>query len=190
MHYDANDNFEYMLKQASLEALGKKLTTEGPHKIEGTSRRVRGLLGGNYVFDTTAARYVWEHPYCPCLYSHFHSIISCVFLQIGQMGDLKRMLDPYFYIPKTAFKKGALERVDPSAKKPYWLGKLSAGGKSTDRVLAFDHAGPLEDLVRIEVSALGVYCQFLHASRLTGQMAGSSKTRSFSVLTPKTPTSE
>jgi hypothetical protein len=42
-----------------------------------------------------------------------------VFLQIGQMGYLKRMPDPYFYIPKTAFKKGALERVDPSAKKPY-----------------------------------------------------------------------
>jgi hypothetical protein len=48
-----------------------------------------------------------------------------------------------------------LEEVGSSAKKPYWLGKLSAGGKITDRVLVFDHAGPLGDLVRIEVSALG-----------------------------------
>jgi hypothetical protein len=48
-----------------------------------------------------------------------------------------------------------LEKNDLATKKPYWIGKLSAGGKSTKRVLAFDHAGALEDLVRIEVSALG-----------------------------------
>ena len=52
----------------SLEALGKKLATEGPHKVEGTRRRVRGLLGGKYVFDTTAAKYVWEHPYCSSIF--------------------------------------------------------------------------------------------------------------------------
>ncbi len=65
------------------------------------------------------------------------------------------MVDPYFYIPKTAFEEGVLQKVDSSTKKPYWLGKLSAGGRSTDRVLVFDNAGPLKDLVRIEVSALG-----------------------------------
>ncbi|KAE9375685.1 DUF427-domain-containing protein [Stipitochalara longipes BDJ] len=122
---------------ADLEALGKKLTTEGPHKVEGTPRRVRGLLGGKYVFDTTAAKYVWEHPYYP-----------------------------YFYIPKTAFEKGSLEKATSSAEKRYWLGKLIAGGKSTNRVLAFNHAGPLEDLVRIEVSALDGW--FVEDEKLLG----------------------
>jgi len=72
------------------------------------------------------------------------------------MGVLIFLLDPYFYIPKAAFQKGALEKSDPTTDESYWLGKLSAGGKSTDRVLAFDQAGPLENLVRIEVSALGL----------------------------------
>ena len=58
---------------SSLKELGKKLTTEGPYKVEGTPRRVRGLLGGKYVFDTTAARYVWEHPYCALRHSCIHS---------------------------------------------------------------------------------------------------------------------
>lgn len=119
-----------------LEELGKKLTTEGPHKVEGTPRRVRGLLGGGYVFDTTAARYVWEHPYYP-----------------------------YFYIPKTAFEKGALEKLDSSTKS-YWLAKLSIAGKSTDRVLVFEDAGPLKDLVRIEVSALDGW--FVEDEKLLG----------------------
>ena len=48
-----------------------------------------------------------------------------------------------------------MEKVDSSAKKSYWLGKLSTGGMSIDRILVFDDAGALEDLVRIEVSALG-----------------------------------
>jgi hypothetical protein len=70
-------------------------------------------------------------------------------------NKLERLLDPYFYVPKKAFEKGVLEQIPPDKKKSYWLGKLSAGGKSTDRVLAFDDPGALEDLVRVEVSALG-----------------------------------
>jgi hypothetical protein len=52
---------EYVI---SLLELGEKLTTEGAHKIEGTPRRVRGLLGGQYIFDTLESKYVWEHPDC------------------------------------------------------------------------------------------------------------------------------
>jgi hypothetical protein len=61
---------------SSLEALGEKLVTEGPHKVEGTPRRVRGLLGGIYVFDTTEAKFVWEHPYCPSLVFSLISVLS------------------------------------------------------------------------------------------------------------------
>ena len=37
-------------------------------RIEPAPRRVRGYLGDELVFDTTAARYVWEIPYYPAYY--------------------------------------------------------------------------------------------------------------------------
>ena len=37
-------------------------------RIEPGPRRVRGYLGHELVFDTTAARYVWELPYYPAYY--------------------------------------------------------------------------------------------------------------------------
>lgn len=37
-------------------------------RIEPAPRRVRGFLGSQLVFDTTAARYVWEVPYYPQYY--------------------------------------------------------------------------------------------------------------------------
>jgi len=37
-------------------------------RIERAPRRVRGFLGDDLVFDTTAARYVWEVPYYPQYY--------------------------------------------------------------------------------------------------------------------------
>ncbi|KAG4435938.1 hypothetical protein IFR05_008595, partial [Cadophora sp. M221] len=121
----ASLRFTYAMNSSSLISLGEKLTSEGPHKVEGTPRRVRGLLGGKYIFDTLEARYVWEHPYYP-----------------------------YFYVPFKAFMKDAkLEKV--TFKKDFYVARLSAGGKSTERVLVFDSLkGDLANLVRIEVSAL------------------------------------
>jgi uncharacterized protein (DUF427 family) len=37
-------------------------------RIEPAPRRVRGYLGHELIFDTTAARYVWELPYYPAYY--------------------------------------------------------------------------------------------------------------------------
>jgi uncharacterized protein (DUF427 family) len=37
-------------------------------RIEPAPRRVRGYLGDELVFDTTAARYVWDNPYYPAYY--------------------------------------------------------------------------------------------------------------------------
>ena len=37
-------------------------------RVEPSPRRVRGYLGNELVFDTTAARYVWEVPYYPQYY--------------------------------------------------------------------------------------------------------------------------
>jgi len=36
--------------------------------VEPAPRRVRGVIAGRTVFDTTGARYVWEHPYYPQYY--------------------------------------------------------------------------------------------------------------------------
>jgi uncharacterized protein (DUF427 family) len=37
-------------------------------RVEPAPRRVRGYAGGHLIFDTTAARYVWEVPYYPQYY--------------------------------------------------------------------------------------------------------------------------
>lgn len=36
--------------------------------VEPAPRRVRGMLGGEWVFDSTRALYAWEHPYYPQLH--------------------------------------------------------------------------------------------------------------------------
>jgi hypothetical protein len=48
--------------------LAIRLTKDGPIKQEATKRRVRGLFAGHWIFDTTEAQHVWEHPFYPQLY--------------------------------------------------------------------------------------------------------------------------
>jgi uncharacterized protein (DUF427 family) len=74
--------------------------------------------------------------------------------------------DPYFYIPISAFLPGVLTKTEPSTKKCYWLGTFTSGSSSTSRVLAFDPSGPLENLVRIDVSALDAW--FVEDEKLLG----------------------
>ncbi|KAH8811725.1 hypothetical protein F5884DRAFT_286752 [Xylogone sp. PMI_703] len=120
------------IPQHSLPALGEKLTKEGPHKVEKTPRRIRGRYGGDWLFDTTKAIYVWEHPYYP-----------------------------YFYIPRSEFAKGVvIEKVDSSTTKSFWVGRLSVGGKVvTEDVLVFETLGALKDVVKIAVAALDWYAE-------------------------------
>ena len=98
---------------------------EGPHKLEKTSRRVRGLYDGFYVFDTTEARFVWEHPYYP-----------------------------QFYIPKSAVQDDVLTKDEFVDEDSAFLATLIGKHKSTDRVIIFEK-GPLAGLVRFEFAALG-----------------------------------
>ena len=51
-----------------LKKIAETIATSGPHKYEDSPRRVRVLLSGSYVFDTTASKLVWEHPYYPQYY--------------------------------------------------------------------------------------------------------------------------
>ncbi|MEV0717105.1 DUF427 domain-containing protein [Asanoa sp. NPDC050611] len=43
-------------------------------RVEPAPRRIRGLLGGAVVFDTTSARYVWEWPNYPQYYIPFGDV--------------------------------------------------------------------------------------------------------------------
>ncbi len=52
-------------------------------------------------------------------------------------------------------KDAKLEKIEEGKAKAFWLARLSAGEKSTERVLVFSTTGPLQDLIRIEVAALG-----------------------------------
>ncbi|KAH7407430.1 hypothetical protein BKA64DRAFT_666557 [Cadophora sp. MPI-SDFR-AT-0126] len=124
-------------KMSDLISLGEKLTSEGPHKVEATPRRVRGLLGGKYIFDTLEAKYVWEHPYYP-----------------------------YFYIPVTEFSE-EVKVGKVVQEKGFYIAKLTAGTKNTDRVIVFESSkGELSNLVRIEVSALDAW--FVEDEKLLG----------------------
>ena len=47
-------------------------------RIEPVPRRVRGFLGEHVIFDTTAARYVWEVPYYPQYYIPLADVVPGV----------------------------------------------------------------------------------------------------------------
>ncbi|KAF2221546.1 hypothetical protein BDZ85DRAFT_265578 [Elsinoe ampelina] len=95
-----------------IPSLARHIATKGPHKVLPTPRRIRLLLGGSYIADTTSAKFVWEHPYYP-----------------------------QYYLPQSAFgdkyvKKG--QNVEVEGKKVATLWALENGGKKTEEVVAFD----------------------------------------------------
>ncbi|PNS20531.1 hypothetical protein CAC42_5981 [Sphaceloma murrayae] len=51
-----------------LSSLARKIAISGPVKTLPTPRRVRILLNGVYIADSTDALFVWEHPYYPQYY--------------------------------------------------------------------------------------------------------------------------
>lgn len=61
---DCNISSALLTAAPSPTELGTKLVNDGPHKQEPANRRIRGLLGDQWVFDSLDAIYVWEHPYC------------------------------------------------------------------------------------------------------------------------------
>jgi len=120
----------------SLARLAQNLLANGPHKLEKTSRRVRGLYDSVYIFDTTEARHVWEHPYFP-----------------------------QFYLPSSVVKHGMVTKNEAVDKdESAFLATLKAKNKSTDRVLCFEK-GPLAGLTRFEFAALGTSSQTLWANQ-------------------------
>lgn len=160
----------------SLTKLAQKLASEGPHKIEATPRRVRALLGGNYVVDTTKAYHVWEHPYYPQYDLSLHT--RQIYVHISTLRhkahppqsaktrtskEEKTLTAPHrFYIPLTAITPSAnLTKngsVSGTSDKVHH-GTLSTTNKSTsrtsttERILIFN-TKELKDLVKIDFPAL------------------------------------
>ncbi|MCV7102009.1 DUF427 domain-containing protein [Mycobacterium palustre] len=100
-------------------------------RIEAAPRRVRGYLGHELVFDTTAARYVWEVPYYPA-----------------------------YYVPLADVRTEFLRDENHPQKVqfgPSRLHSLVGAGRihqSAARVFDADGAGPLAGTVRFEWDAL------------------------------------
>ncbi|KAL9613195.1 MAG: hypothetical protein Q9167_002272 [Letrouitia subvulpina] len=110
---------------SSLSKIALDLLANGPLKSEKTSRRVRSIFDRIWIFDTTQARHVWEHPYYP-----------------------------QYYVPSQVVTPGLLSKNDPVDKDgSAFFATLKGSTKSTDRVLVFEK-GALEGLVRFEFSAL------------------------------------
>ncbi|RDL40341.1 Uncharacterized protein BP5553_00320 [Venustampulla echinocandica] len=113
---------------ANLQALTTTLTTSGPHKIEPTSRRVRALFDGVWIFDTTHSQYVWEHKYYP-----------------------------QFYIPLKDITTGVLRKGDAyDSGGSAFKGIMRGRERENDRVVIFEK-GELEGLVRFEFTAMDAW---------------------------------
>jgi uncharacterized protein (DUF427 family) len=118
----------------SLDELARSLLANGPVKtLSAAPKRIRIQLGGQYVADTTDATYVWEHAYYPT-----------------------------YYVPVSSFAEGVLAYSSTDYHgEGYALATLSAGGKSTDRVVVFTSdgakgkgkGGVLAGLARVEFAA-------------------------------------
>jgi len=91
---------------------------------------VRGMLNGRYIFDTTAAKLVWENPYFP-----------------------------YYWIPKSDFLSTASFTDDkPISGTQSSTSKLSVGDKSVPALLVPDSFNSeLAGLVKIDFKALDAW---------------------------------
>ncbi|KAI1194116.1 DUF427-domain-containing protein [Nemania serpens] len=139
-----------------LHALARRLLATGPAKtLAAAPKRIRAVLGGRTVADTTEAVYIWEHAYYPT-----------------------------YYVPLSSFAAGALSFPEPAPgdkdnrERGYALAKLRAGDASTDRVVAFlddggkgegketGGGGVLAGLVRVEFGAADAW--FEEDARIEG----------------------
>ncbi len=98
-------------------------------RIEPVPRRVRGFLGDELIFDTTAARYVWEIPYYPAYYV--------------PLADVRaEFLRDENHAQKVQFGPSRLHAVQ------------GAGQTHPSAVRVFDADSPVAGMVRFEWDAL------------------------------------
>lgn len=74
--------------------------------VEPVPRRVRGVLGGQVVFDTTRALYIWEWPYYPQFQIPIVDVIAEALIDEGRTHRLKRGT-----VAKVGLRAGGVERL-------------------------------------------------------------------------------
>lgn len=117
------------LPRPSPTELGRRLIHEGPYKQEPANRRIRGLLGHDWIFDSLGARYVWEHPYFP-----------------------------YYYVPEKDVAAGPAKIVkETEDDNGFWLGTIRTGA-STAEAQGFDK-GPLQGFIKVKVSDIDWFAE-------------------------------
>ncbi|MDY6999534.1 MAG: DUF427 domain-containing protein [Actinomycetota bacterium] len=100
-------------------------------RVEPSPRRVRGYLDGELVFDTTAARYVWEVPYYPQYY------VPLADVRAGMLRDDERA-----------------QTVQFGPSRLFSLVGSSTTHRSAARVFDDDDGGPVAGLVRFDWAPL------------------------------------
>ncbi|MCK8646138.1 DUF427 domain-containing protein [Mycobacterium colombiense] len=100
-------------------------------RIEPAPRRVRGYLGDALVFDTTAARYVWEVPYYPQYYIPLDDVRS-----------------------EFLHDENHAQKVQFGPSRLYSLVGAGQTHESAARVFEADGGGPLAATVRFEWNPL------------------------------------
>ncbi|KIW11420.1 hypothetical protein PV08_10720 [Exophiala spinifera] len=99
-------------------------------QIVPTAKRVRGILNGKYIFDTTNAKLVWEHQYFP-----------------------------YYWIPKADFLETAkFEQDEPVSGVDSSTSKLSVGDKSVPALVVPDSFNSeLASHVKVDFKAIDAW---------------------------------
>ncbi len=103
-------------------------------QIEPAPRRVRGMLGGRTVLDTTAARYVWEWPNYPQYYV--------------PIGD---------FDPAALVDEGKTHRTSRGTVEQFGLSAGGAERRKCVRVFSADADAGLPGLARVEWDALDAW---------------------------------
>jgi uncharacterized protein (DUF427 family) len=111
---------------SKLNTLATKLASSPPTRIETQARRVRVLFNQKIIADTSAARFVWEHPYYPC-----------------------------YYLPSKDVKTNYIEKVEKTDSGEAYICRLIVGDRGAGSVLWFEK-GVLSDLIKFEFKEMGI----------------------------------
>ncbi|EXJ89873.1 hypothetical protein A1O3_02940 [Capronia epimyces CBS 606.96] len=134
-------------RTVSLADLASKLLdphADSPPKVVATAKRIRGVLNGQYIFDSTSTKLVWEHQYFPQ-----HWIPRSAFLDAATFTD-----------PDDGRSLHAQAKAtDLSQQQQQWsVVKLSVGDKTVDALVVGDGQGSeLAGLVKIDFKALDTW---------------------------------
>ncbi|KAJ0162140.1 hypothetical protein CTA2_5053 [Colletotrichum tanaceti] len=133
--------------RADLPELARHLLTNGPHKSQPASRRVRVMLNRTYIVDTTKAVHVWEHVAYPQYYVPTSELRNCSWEDKQGIPS-----------PKDAFL-GAAAAAAAHVVQVTVPGSNGGESVTTDRALRFSEdealSGAFRGMVRLEFGSMG-----------------------------------